>query len=220
MPWLVRVLIVLAIGVPLVAAMPGRSVACECARLDAHRIVRQADAIVAGHVTVVVPIDPMHTMSTLAVDGLYRGRVGRTVTLSAPIGPGGGSDCAVLYPVGSKIDPLVLIGQPDGTFQVDTCALPLSHQIGTLLGTARPPLASGPPPAPIPTTVAPPPTGAAPVPADGVSWPAVGWGGVIAVVLIVLAILRSGRGGEPSPADDAQDAAAVSDGASPTAPSD
>lgn len=221
MPRLVRMLIAIVIGVPLVAATPGRAIACECARLDAHRILRQADAIVAGHVVGVVPIDPMHTMSSLAVDGVYQGRVGPTVTLSAPIGPEGGSDCAVLYPVGSNIDPLVLQWQPDGTFLVDACALPVSRQIGKLLGTARPPSAAGPPAAPIPTTVAPPPIAAAPVPADGVSWPAVGGGALIALVLIVLAVLRAGRGpSEPGSPDDDTDGSAATDGASPTEPSD
>jgi hypothetical protein len=200
-----RVLIALAIGVPLVASMPGPAVACECRRLDPHRIVKQADAIVAVRVVDVVTVDEMHTMSSIAVDGVYAGRVGPTLTLRSDIGPGGGSDCSVLYPMGSTVDPLVLDRLPDATYVVDVCAMPVVAQIDKLLGAARPPPDDGPSAAPIPTVVAVvPPAASAPTPPGGVSWPAVGGGALIALALIVLAVRRSTKpaGDDPADGDD------------------
>jgi hypothetical protein len=218
---ILRVLAAVAICAPLVASTAGPAVACECARLDPHRIVRQADAIVAGRVVNVVTVDPTHTMSSLAVEGVYEGRVGSTLTMRSDIGPGGGSDCAVFYPVGSKVDPLVLNRLPDDTYVVDICAMPMTAQIAKLLGAARPPPANGPPAAPIPTVVAavPPPANVPPS-ANRVSWPAVGGGALVALALIVLAVRRSARSTEAEPhGPDAAAAVPGEDGAPPVEPS-
>ena len=216
---ILRVLLASAIAVPLVASTLGPAFACKCALLDPHRIVRQADAIVAGRVVNVVTLDPMHTMSSLAVDGVYEGRVGSTLTLRSDIGPGGGSDCAVFYPVGSNVDPLVLNRLPDDTYMVDVCAMPMTAEIAKLIGAARPPPPNGPSPAPLPTVVSavPAPTNV-PAPTDGVSWPAVGGGALIALALIVLAVRRTARGGDaetPGP----EDVPAAEEGAPPSEPS-
>ncbi len=195
MPRWVRVLVAIAIGAPLVASSPGPAVACDCARVDPHRIVKQADAIIAGHVLDVVTFDPTRTMSSIGVDGVYEGRVGATVTVRSDIGPAGGSDCTVLYPVGSKIDPLVLLRQPDQTYVIDICAMPMAGQVSKLLGTARPPPVDGPPAVPLPTSAAPAPVVAAAAPQQRqVSWPAVGVGALLALALITFAVLRSARG--------------------------
>ena len=193
MPRWVRVLVAIAIGAPLVASSPGPAVACDCARVDPHRIVKQADAIIAGHVVDVVTYDPTRTMSSIEVDGVYVGRVGATVTVRSDIGPAGGSDCTVLYPVGSQIDPLVLLRQPDQTYVVDICAMPIAGQVSKLLGTARPPPSDGPPAPPIATSAAAAPVVAAAAP-ERVSWPAVGAGALLALALIAFAVLRSTRG--------------------------
>ncbi len=215
MPRWVRVLVAIAIGAPLVASSPGPAVACDCVRVDPHRIVKQADAIIAGHVLSVVTFDPARTMSSIGVDGVYKGRVGATVTVRSDIGPAGGSDCTVLYPVGSQVDPLVLVRQPDQTYVIDICAMPIAPQVSKLLGSARPPPADGPPAAPIPTKApAPVPAVAAAAPQQRVSWPAVGVGALLALALITFAVLRSARGAaaervgtdadgeDPSHADD------------------
>jgi hypothetical protein len=217
-----RVLVALAIGLPLVASMPGRAIACECARLDPHRIVKQADAIVAARVAHMVTVDQTHTMSSLAVDGVYEGRVGPTLTLRSDIGPAGGSDCAVLYPVGSRIDPLVLDRLPDDTYVVDICAMPVVGQIDRLLGTPRPPPANAPPAAPIPSVgAAVPPSATVPQPQDRINWPAVGGGAFIALALIALAVRRSARGtgAEPPGPGDEPVVAPREDGAPPPEPS-
>jgi hypothetical protein len=182
----VRVLLAAGIAGPLVSSMPGRAVACDCAALDAKKIVHHADAIVAGQVVSQTEVDAVDTRSDFAVDGVYRGEVAATITLSTPLGPGGGSDCAVLYPVGARVDPLVLHAELDGSYTVDTCSMVVAPEIATLVGDARPP----PPP---------PPTGAEPVPVaaepagGGVSWPAVAGGAVLAALLIAAALWRSAR---------------------------
>jgi hypothetical protein len=135
-------------------------------------------------------IDPVDTRSDFVVDGVYRGQVAATITLSAALGPGGGSDCAVLYPVGATVDPLVLRAQPDGSYAVDTCSMVVAPEIASLVGDARPP-----PPGPPRTGAggAPPPVAAESAGSGGVSWPAVAGGAVLAVVLIAAALRRSAR---------------------------
>jgi hypothetical protein len=209
---LARVLLAATIAIPLIASMPGRAVACDCAGLDAGKIVKHADAIVAGHVVSQTEVDPVDTRSELAVDGVYKGDVGATLTLSAALGPSGGSDCAVLYPVGSRIDPLVLTGLPDGTYAVDVCSMAAAPQITKLIGTARPP------PEAAATAAASPPLGTAASPAGGVSWPAVAGGVAVAVGLIAFALWRSGRRHAEEVAVGDVAAADASPGGGPTTP--
>ena len=120
---LLRVLIAVAIAAPLLVSTGGPAVACSCVSSSPKELVKEAGAIVAGHVVGEQPLDPMYTQSTVAVDGVYKGRVAATIALVANIGSGGGSSCAVLYPVGSKVDPLVLSRSNDGTYAIQPCAL-------------------------------------------------------------------------------------------------
>ena len=134
-----RLVIALAIATPLFVSMGGPAVACSCVQQTAQKVLERADAVVAGHVVGEQPIDAMNTHSTLAVDGVYKGHVDATIVLNANIGFGGGSSCAVLYPVGSKADPLVLERLDDGTYQVSVCAFLSRAEVVRLLGSARPP---------------------------------------------------------------------------------
>jgi hypothetical protein len=136
---LLRPLIALAIAAPALVSMAGPAVACSCAPQSVKKVLANADAVVAGHVVGEQPIDSMSTHSLLAVDGVYKGKVEATITLNANIGFGGGSSCAVLYPVGSKVDPLVLQRLDDGTYQAFTCAFLTRAEVVRVLGTARPP---------------------------------------------------------------------------------
>jgi hypothetical protein len=217
MPRLLRVLLATAIAAPIVLSTPGGAMACKCRDLEPQRIVKRADAIVSGHVIQETSIDPFHTTSVLAVDAIYEGKVGAQVLLNAHVGAGGGSDCAVFYPVGSRIDPLVLSQRSDGSYVTDTCALAALPQITKLLGEARPP-PDGPPIATIApsaqSVAVPPPIASAP-PGAGVRWPAVGGGVLIAVALIVLAVRRSAR--EPARGSSPPDAGEV-DGAAAGGP--
>ena len=67
-----RLVVAAAVAVPLLAAAPGPAVACACRQLDAHQIVRRADAIIAGRVTNEIEVDPTHTRSVVQVEGVYR----------------------------------------------------------------------------------------------------------------------------------------------------
>ena len=181
-----RLVIALAIAAPALVSMAGPAVACSCAPLTAKKVLAQADAVLAGHVIGEQPIDPMTTHSTFAVDGVYAGKVGATIVLSANIGPGGANSCAVLYPVGSKIDPLVLRRLDDGTYQIAICSFLSRAEVVKLAGAARPP----------PKGSASPSASPSPAPAAaiaGLSWAAVVGGVVVAVLAITLLFRWSGR---------------------------
>ena len=177
---LLRSLIALAIAAPALVSMAGPAVACSCAPQSVKKVLADADAVVAGHVVGEQPIDPMSTHSLLAVDGVYKGKVEATVTLNANIGYGGGSSCAVLYPVGSKVDPLVLQRLDDGTYQASTCAFLSRAEVVKVLGTARPPPHASASPS---AAAAAPPSAAV---RRGLSWAAVLGGLLLAVGAIVL----------------------------------
>ena len=183
---LLRPLIALAIAAPALVSMAGPAVACSCAPEPVKKVLANADAVVAGHVVGEQPIDSMSTHSLLAVDGVYKGKVEATITLNANIGYGGGSSCAVLYPVGSKVDALVLQRLDDGTYQVEVCALLSRGEVFKVLGAARPP----------PHASASPSPAAAATPAvdrRGLSWPAVLGGLLVAMGAIVLLRRWSGH---------------------------
>lgn len=184
---LLRPLIALAIAAPALVSMAGPAVACSCAPQPVKKVLANADAVVAGHVVGEQPIDSMSTHSLLAVDGVYKGKVEATIMLNATIGYGGGSSCAVLYPVGSKVDPLVLQRVDDGTYQVEVCALLSRGEVLKVLGTARPPPHAA--ASPSPAAAATPPS------ADrrGLSLGAVLGGLLLAMGAIVLLRRWSGR---------------------------
>lgn len=184
---LLRPLIALAIAAPALVSMAGPAVACSCAPQSVKKVLANADAVVAGHVVGEQPIDSMSTHSLLAVDGVYKGKVEATITLNANIGFGGGSSCAVLYPVGSKVDPLVLQRLDDGTYQAFTCAFLTRAEVVRVLGTARPPPRAS--ASPTPAAAATPPA------ADrrGLSPAAVLGGLLLAMGAIVLLRRWSGR---------------------------
>ncbi len=194
-----RLVVAAAVAVPLLAAAPGRAVACECRQLDAHQIVRSADAIIAGRVTNEIELDPTSTRSVVQVQGVYTGHVPATVNVDADLGPGGGSSCAVLYPVGSEVDPMLLVrAGGGGSYTIDPCLIGSMPHVRALLGDARPPPPASASPSAVPIPIA------GPTPVPGMSWPAVVAGLVLAVALIVAAVRWSGRGAAEtaSPFDD------------------
>src|SRR4029079_9171631 len=105
-PWnesvgrIARLLTAAAGAVPLVGSAAGRAVACVCLPATAQQIVHGADAIVAGRIQSEIPRGAPRTRSIVKVQGVYRGTVPATIFVDAALGSGGGSDCAVLYPVG------------------------------------------------------------------------------------------------------------------------
>jgi len=186
-----RLLIAAAVAVPMVGSAAGPAAACACAPTDAKQIVHHADAIIAGKVENEITIDADHTRSIVRVQGVYRGNPPATIYVDTDLGTGGGQSCALLYPVGSLVDPMVLQKLPDGSYTIEQCVIGSTPQLRALLGTARPPPLAGLSPSPDGTAIPVPVADAAPV--SGMSWGAVGLGLVLGVVLIAAAVRRSGR---------------------------
>lgn len=183
----VRLVVAIAIAMPLAVATGGRAVACSCAPAPAKRIIQRADAIVAGHAVNQIAVDAMNTQTTLVVDGVYKGNVPAEITLVANIGSGGGSSCAILYPLGATVDPVVLARQDDGTYVVQPCAFLTLDAVRARLGRAKPP-----PPGASPTDgtlAAAPPSVVDP----RISWPAVVGGFAVAIALMAWALRRAHR---------------------------
>jgi len=207
-----RLLIAAAVAVPLVGSAAGRAVACVCLPATAQQIVHGADAIVAGRIQSEIPLGATRTRSIVEVQGVYRGTVPATIFVDAALGSGGGSDCAVLYPVGSEVDPMVLQKLPGGSYTIEPCVLGSMPHVRALLGDARPPPLAGPSPsvsssglpAPVATSTS----------ISGMSWAAVGIGLLLAVGLIAGAVRWSGRRAVEtvSPCDDVPQAPPGDDG--------
>jgi len=207
-----RLLIAAAVAVPLVGSAAGRAVACVCLPATAQQIVHGADAIVAGRIQSEIPLGATRTRSIVKVQGVYRGTVPATIFVDAALGSGGGSDCAVLYPVGSEVDPMVLQKLPGGSYTIEPCVLGSMPHVRALLGDARPPPLAGPSPsvsssglpAPVATSTS----------ISGMSWAAVGIGLLLAVGLIAGAVRWSGRRAVEtvSPFDDVPQAPPGDDG--------
>jgi hypothetical protein len=185
----VRLVVAVAMAVPLLVATGERAVACSCAPRTAEQTIHAADAIVAGHVVGQLETSPLSTETTVAVDGVYKGDVPAELTLLADLGSGGGSTCAVLYPVGSTVDPLVLRRlQAEGVYTVDACALLSLQAVRDALGRA------GPAP-PMPSATEPVVGTTSTAVARGLSWAAVLGGIAVALVLMAWALRRADRSG-------------------------
>jgi len=207
-----RLLIAAAVAVPLVGSAAGRAVACVCLPATAQQIVHGADAIVAGRIQSEIPLGATRTRSIVKVQGVYRGTVPATIFVDAALGSGGGSDCAVLYPVGSEVDPMVLQKLPGGSYTIEPCVLGSMPHVRALLGDARPPPLAGPSPS-VSSSGVPAPV-ATSTPISGMSWAAVGIGLLLAVGLIAGAVRWSGRRAveTASPFDDVPQAPSGDDG--------
>jgi len=207
-----RLLIAAAVAVPLVGSAAGRAVACVCLPATAQQIVHGADAIVAGRIQSEIPLGATRTRSIVRVQGVYRGTVPATIFVDAALGSGGGSDCAVLYPVGSEVDPMVLQKLPGGSYTIEPCVLGSMPHVRALLGEARPPPLAGPSPS-VSSSGVPAPV-ATSTPISGMSWAAVGIGLLLAVGLIAGAVRWSGRRAveTASPFDDVPQAPSGDDG--------
>jgi hypothetical protein len=215
-----RLLIAAAVAIPLVGSAAGRAVACACLPEDAKQIVHGADAIIAGRIEGEIPLDATRTRSIVKVQGVYRGTVPARIFVDSALGSGGGSDCAVLYPVGSEVDPMVLQKLPGGSYTIEPCVLGSMPHVRALLGAARPPPLGGLSPS-VSTSGVPVPV-ATSTPISGMSWAAVGIGLLLAVGLIAGAVRWSGRRAveTASPFDDVPAAPAGDGGPDGTAAAD
>jgi hypothetical protein len=197
-----RLLLAAAVAVPLVGSAAGPAAACACVPSGAKQILRSADAIIAGKVENEITLDASHTRSIVRVQGVYRGNPPATIYVDTDLGTGGGKSCALLYPVGSVVDPMVLQKLPDGNYTIEQCVIGSTPQLRALLGTARPPPLAGLSPSPDGTELPVPVATSTPI--SGMRWGAVALGLALGVVLIAAALRWSGRGAvEPvSPFDD------------------
>jgi hypothetical protein len=197
-----RLLVAAAVAVPLVGSAAGPAAACACVPSSAKQIVHRADAVIAGRIENQITVDATQTRSIVKVQGVYRGNVPATIYVDSALGPGGGSSCAVLYPVGSVVDPMVLQKAPGGAFTMEPCVIGSVPHLRALLGDARPPPLGGAPPSltgsamPVPVATS--------TPISGMSWGAVALGLLVAVVLIAAFVRWSGRRAieSTSPFDD------------------
>lgn len=186
-----RLLIAAAVAVPFMGSAAGAAATCACLPSGAKDIVHQADAIVSGRIENEITLDATHTRSIVKVQGVYRGNVTSTIFVDSDVGTAGGKSCAVLYPIGSVVDPMVLQKLPTGSYTIEQCAIGSMPHLRALLGAARPPPLGAPPPGPSATAV--PVPVATSTPMSGMSWEAVAAGLVLAVVLIAAFVRWSGR---------------------------
>jgi hypothetical protein len=222
---LLRAALVATLALPLFVATGGRAIACSCAATTADAAVRRASAVVVGHIDAERPIDALHTATVVTVTGVYKGRVAPVITLTADLGNGGGSSCAVLYPVGETVDPLVLARHTDGTYEVQLCSIVSASAVRGVLGDPAPVAqVSATPPPTGPATPAVPPATSDDVRSTGggLSWPAVAAGAILAVALIALALRRASRAeqAERAAADDVPDDVPEDAESDPTTPGD
>ena len=144
-----RLLIAAAIAVPLMGSAAGAASTCACLPIGAKEIVHEADAIIAGRIENELTLDATHSRDIVKVQGVYRGNVPTsTIYVDTDLGPAGGQSCAVLYPVGSLVDPMVLQKLPTGSYVIDQCAIAVMPHLRALLGQARPPPLAGLSPSP------------------------------------------------------------------------
>jgi hypothetical protein len=183
-----RLLIAAAVAVPLAGSAAGPAAACACLPVEPAQIVHRADAIISGRIENEISLDATHTRSIVRVEGVYRGAVPAEIFVDTDLGTGGGSSCAVLYPVGSVVDPMVLEKLANGSYTIEQCVIGSMPHVRALLGAARPP-----PPPLSPSESAVPIPVAASTPIPGMSWGAVGLGLLVAVALIAAAVRWSGR---------------------------
>jgi hypothetical protein len=185
-----RLLITAAVAVPLAGSAAGPAAACACLPIEPAQIVHRADAIISGRIENEISLDVTRTRSIVRVEGVYRGAVPAEIFVDTDLGTGGGSSCAVLYPVGSVVDPMVLQKLANGSYTIEQCAIGSMPHVRALLGAARPPpSALSPSESVVPIPVA------ASTPLPGMSWGAVGLGFLVAVALIAAAVRWSGRRG-------------------------
>jgi hypothetical protein len=157
--------------------------ACSCAPQSAKQLFRDADAAFVGSVVGQEAIDQTTTVQTFAVRSVYKGRLGATVQVIAPIGSGGGDTCGVLFGAGKVA--VILHRQGDG-WTTDVC----SRITVTKLAAVGP---SPVHPSPEPSATPPPPPSPSDEGSGGLSWPGVVIGLLLGVAAIAAALSLGGR---------------------------
>ncbi len=112
--------------------------ACGCTPQTPKQVLRRADAAFVGEVTSQRPLDAMTTAQTFRVDAVYKGALHSTVDVVASMGAAGGSDCAILFPSGSRV--AVVLQQQGDHWISDACSLLTLAELRRVAPAPEPPL--------------------------------------------------------------------------------
>jgi hypothetical protein len=178
-----RASVVLVMLGPALVLSASPCVACSCMPRTPEQLLRHADAAFVGEVVDQQVIDEVTTVQTFRVRGVFKGTLGPTVQMIAPLGSGGGSSCGILYGAGEVAVILHRLG--DG-WTTDACSRITTAQLARVAPSPEPPEPSG-SSTPI-VTVAP----ARDAP-GGLGWQAVVLGLLVGVAAIALALSLGGR---------------------------
>jgi hypothetical protein len=178
--------LVVLLAAPAVVLNASPCSACSCVPQTPKRLLRDADAAFVGTVIDEQAIDPVTTVQTFDVEGVFKGTLGPTVQVIAPIGPGGGNTCGVLYARDTRVA-VILHRQGDG-WTSDLCSF---VELSDLEKVASSPVAprAEPSGSGSPTPVAPASSGSG----HGLGWGTAVLGLLLAVAVIALALSLGGR---------------------------
>jgi len=176
-------LVVLVAGPALVVTAPPCG-ACACTPRPPKKLFREADAAFVGSVVGQQAIDQTTTVQTFAVRSVFKGPLGATVNVIAPIGSGGGDTCGVLFGAGEVAVILHRLG--DG-WTTDVCSRITVARLAAVGPTPVPP---SPEPSGSPAATGPPPAEGA---SGRLGWPAVVVGLLLGVAAIAAALSLGGR---------------------------
>jgi hypothetical protein len=194
-----RASVVLVMLAPALVFGASPCAACSCVPRTPEQLLRHADAAFVGEVVDQQVIDEVTTVQTFRVRSVFKGTLGPTVQMIAPLGSGGGSSCGILYGAGEMAVILHRLG--DG-WTTDACSRITTAQLASVAPSPAPPV---PEPSGSSTPIV---TG---VPSDdasgGLGWQAVVLGLLVGVAAIALALSLGGRrdrAGEPPLGDPAE----------------
>jgi hypothetical protein len=173
--------------------------ACSCVPRTPGQLLRHADAAFVGEVVDQQVIDEVTTVQTFRVRSVFKGTLGPTVRMIAPLGSGGGSSCGILYGAGEVAVILHRLG--DG-WTTDACSRITTAQLAKVAPSPVPPV-------PEPSGSSTPVATVAPAEeaSGGLGWQAAVLGLLVGVAAIALALSLGGRrdrAGEPSLGDPAE----------------
>jgi hypothetical protein len=204
-------LVVLLAGSTLVLTAPPCA-ACSCAPQSPKQLFGGADAAFVGSVVDQEAIDQTTTVQTFAVRSVFKGRLGETVHVIAPIGSGGGDTCGVLFGAGEVAVILHRLG--DG-WTTDVCS---RITVAQLTAVGPTPVHPSPEPSGPPTSIGPPP--GSDQGSGGLGWPAAVIGLLLGVAAIAAAFSLGGRRDRDRASPLADPDAAREGSADPPGPSD
>jgi len=195
-----RASVVLVMLGPALVLSASPCAACSCVPRTPEQLLRRAEAAFVGEVVDQQVIDETTTVQTFRVRSVFKGTLGPTVQVIAPLGSGGGSSCGILYGAGEVAVILHRLG--DG-WTTDLCSRITTAQ---LAGVAPSPV----PPVPEPSGSSTPVVTVAPAgdASGGLGWQAVVLGLLVGIAAIALALSLGGR----------RDRATVSPPGDPTEP--